>query len=357
MMFKKKSFWIILLVIIALLGAFFYYNQTKNKDAANKYETGKVERGNIVSMINATGTINPVNYVDVSTNVNGELKSVLVRENEVVQKGQVIAYIDDTNLRDNVASLQAVLNNKRADYERYKQLYENGAVSAQTYENAKTAYLTSQADFNKANKSLSDATIVAPMAGTIVGAPLQPGQTISTGLSSQMIIATIADLSKLEIYLTIDETDIAGIKEGQKVKFTVDAFPGKEFEGTVSAVSRGTKGNLGSVSKSVVFYTVKVAIPEGEGKNLLPSMTARASIFGASVDNALLVPLAAIRSDKKGQFVYVMKDGKPQRQSVDVGITGDNYVEIKKGVEEGQEIVISGDTNNKAESKPRQGLF
>ena len=193
---------------------------------------------------------------------------------------------------------------------------------------------------------LSDATITAPMSGTVVGTPLKAGQTISTGISTQMIIATIADLSNLEIYLTVDETDIGNVKNGAKVEFTVDSKPGQTFTGYVSEIARGTKGNMGVTSDSVVYYTVKVSIPADISQNFLPSMTARATILGDDIKNTLVVPLTAVRTDKQGEYVYVIKDGQPVRTTVSTGVTGDTNVQILSGVSEGDEIIVSGDVTS-----------
>ena len=346
-MWKNYKLWIgVVLAIFLLGGGFYYYRQMQQKSQTTSYTTGTVEKGTISTKISATGTINPVNYVDISTNVAGTLEQVLVKENEYVEKGQVIAYIDDTALKATANDALATLNNKKADYDRYAMLVNQNAISQQTFDNAKTAYLQAQEAYDKASYNLSQTEITSPMSGTIIGTPLKAGQTISTGLSSQMIIATVANLDNLEIYLTVDETDIGAVAVGQNVTFTVDAFTDKTFTGTVSAISKGTKGNMGTTSSSVVYYTVKVAIPTSEAASLLPTMTARASIIGREVKDTLVVPLTAIRSDKAGQYVYKIVDGKPTRQAITTGITGDTNIQILKGLAVGDEIVVSGNVTS-----------
>jgi len=343
-MLKNKKIWgIILLAICIIAGGYYYYNQKAMKNAKPQYTTGKVEKGNIKTEISATGTINPVKYVDVSTNVAGTLIDVLVNENDYVEAGQVIAHIDTRELQANADDTYAVMENARKDVERYEILASQDAVARQTYDNALKQYRSALASYQKASANLSDATITAPMSGTIIGTPLKAGQTISTGISTQMIIATIADLKNLEIYLTVDETDVGNVKKGASVNFTVDAYPGKTFTGTVTAVSKGTKGNLGTTSSSVVYYTVKVAIPENQATDLLPTMTARATIFGDEQRDALLVPLTAVRTDKTGEYVYVIKNGQPERVGVKTGITGESSIQVVGGLSEGDEIVVSGD--------------
>ena len=309
-------------VLCVLGGGTYYYMDSLNANQAQTlYTTGKVEKGDVKTSISATGTINPVNYVDVSTNVAGKLEKVLVKENDQVTAGQVIAYIDTRQLQASVDDARAALAKAELDMNRAKSTYERAAAD------------------------LSDATITAPMSGTVVGTPLKAGQTISTGISTQMIIATIADLKNLEIYLTVDETDIGNIKQGAKVEFTVDSKPGETFTGYVSEIAKGTKGNMGTTSSSVVYYTVKVQIPENIAGNFLPTMTARATIFGEDIKNTLVVPLTAVRTDKQGEYVYVIKDGQPVRTAVSTGVTGDTNVQILKGLSEGDEIIVSGDVN------------
>lgn len=324
-------------------GGYYYVHINDSAQTQQKYTTGKVEKGDVKTSISATGTINPVNYVDVSTNVAGKLEKVLVKENDHVTQGQIIAYIDTRQLQAQVDNAKAALDKARLDMNRYKALIDQNAVAAQTYDDAVTAYEQAQSTYDRVSADLSDATITAPMSGTVVGTPLKAGQTISTGISTQMIIATIADLSDLEIYLTVDETDIGNVKNGSKVEFTVDSKPGQTFTGYVSEIAKGTKGNMGVTSNSVVYYTVKVSIPTDISSNFLPSMTARATIFGDDIKNTLVVPLTAVRTDKQGEYVYVIKDGQPVRTAVSTGVTGDTNVQILSGVSEGDEIIVSGD--------------
>ena len=307
------------LAICVIGGGTYYYMHTNTTQTKTQYTTGKVEKGTVKTLISATGTINPVNYVDVSTNVAGKLESVLVKENDQVTEGQVIA--------------------------------------RQTYDTAVSTYEQAKATYDSAVANLSDATITAPMTGTIIGTPLKAGQTISTGISTQMVIATIADLSNLEIYLTVDETDIGNIRSGSKVDFTVDSQPGKTFTGYVSQIAKGTKGEMGTTSSSVVYYTVKVQIPSDIADKFLPTMTARATIYGDEQKDTLVVPMTAVRTDKQGEYVYVIKNGQPTRTSVSTGLTGDTNIQILNGVSEGDEIVVSGDVTTSNKSSGRMGLF
>ena len=310
-MWKQKKLWALIVgVLVIAIGGWQWFANNDAKGAPT-YTTGKVIKGSISSTISATGTINPVHYVDVSTNIPGKLQSVLVKANQKVSAGQVIATIDARQLQASVDNARATLNQASTDLDRYRVLAAQGAVSQQTYDNALATYEKAKASYDQVAANLADSTITAPMDGTIIGEPLKAGQTIATGISTQMIIATIADLSELEIYLTVDETDIGSVKEGAKVDFTVDV------------------------------------------DNFFPSMTARATIHGEERQNVLVVPLAAVRSDKVGEFIYVIKDGKPVRTSVKTGMTGDTTIEIISGVAEGDEIVVSGDITASKKTQQR----
>lgn len=350
-MWKSFKFWgIVLLLLVLATGGWYYYKSQQSAKAKGSYTTGTVEKGTISIVIDSTGTINPVKYVDVSTTISGTLKEVLVKENQQVQAGDTIALIDSRNVEANASNARSVLANAQTDFDRYAELYKQGAISAQAYDNALLKLRQAQATYDIAASNLSDTRIVAPMSGTVIGEPLKAGQTVSQGLSSQMIIATIADLSQLEIYLTVDETDIGSVEIGQRVSFTVDAYTGETFEGKVSGISKGKKGAMGTTSSTVVYYTIKVSIPEEQSPRLLPTMTARATIHGKEAPNTLLVPLTAIRSDRTGDFVYVIENGNPKKQNVKVGITGDSKVQILDGLKEGQEIVVSGDVATSAKT-------
>lgn len=354
-MWRTKKFWGILILILLILGGAFYYFKSKGNTQQTSYTTGTVERGNIAQVITSTGTINPTNYVDISTNVAGMLEQVLVKENDHVTQGQVIATIDARQLQAVADDAKATLDNTKMDMDRYATLAAQGAIPQQTYDTAVMNYQKALAAYDRAIANLSDTTITSPMDGTVIGTPLKAGQTISTGISTQMIIATVADLSNLEIYLTVDETDIGSVKTGARVDFTVDAHPGKTFTGYVSDIALGTKGNMGTTSSSVVYYTVKVAISPSDAANFFPTMTARATIYGDERSNVLVVPLAAVRTDKVGEYVYVIKNGQPERTSVTTGITGETTIEIVKGLNEGDEIVVSGDVGSINTKKTNSG--
>lgn len=368
MMMKGK--WIgIAAVVLVLAGAGYGWYAHSHQEKKAEYTLGKVTRGDIAVSIDATGTIEPVNDVDLSATVSGTLKEVLVKQNEHVTKGQTLAVIESKALTSTMQQARDTLDNKASYYERIRQLYEQNAVSYQTMEDARLAYLTSQSAYEKAQADVNDTVIISPMDGYVIGEPMEAGETVSQGLSSQMIIATVADLSSMQINLLVDETDIGQVSKGQAVTFTVDAYPDKTFHGVVRDISRkkysatSSGGTSSSSSSSVIYYTVYVDINSDELDGLYPSMTARAAIHGKEDDAVLVVPLTAIRSDSQGEYVYRKAGNGVEKAYIKAGITSDTQAEILSGLAEGDDIVVSGAVNDsekaveqkKAEKSSRRG--
>lgn len=352
---KQKKIMTIIIVLCLVGGGIYYWQKQSVPSTKATYTVGTVEKGHIGTYVSATGTINPVNSVDVSTKISGLLKEVLVKENQHVEKGDVLAIIEDKSVTASVEDTKNKMENAWTHYERYQALYDQAAIAKETLDDARLAYLTAKTNYEKAQGDYEDTIITSPITGTVIGEPLKAGQTVSQGLSSQMIIVTVADEKELEIRLLVDETDIGSVKEGQKVQFTVDAYPDKTYTGRVSSISKGTKGSVDTTSTTVVYYTVKVAVDTNDMDGLLPMMTARATIIGDEVDQALLVPLTAIRTDAKGSFVYVIENGKPTARYITTGITGDTEVEVKKGLHEGDQIVVSGVVDGEKQAPKANG--
>ena len=312
-------------------------------ETKQEYTLGKVEKGNIGLRIDATGTIEPVNSVDLSATASGTLEQVLVKQNEQVTKGQKLAVIESKALTSTQQEALNTLNNKQSYYQRLHSLYKQGAVSFQTMDDAKLDYLNAKAAYEKAQADVNDTIVFAPMDGTVIGEPMKTGETVSQGLSSQMVIMTIADLSSMQIELLVDETDIGGVAIGQNVEFTVDAYPDRTFHGVVSNISKKEySSSSSSSSSSVVYYTVYVNINSNELQGLYPSMTARATIKGKEDTDALIIPVTAVRSDTEGSYVYKMESGKLKKVYIKTGITTDTKVEVTSGLSAGDQVVTSG---------------
>ena len=338
---KQKIFMLIVVVLLLIVGIFLW--SPWEKETPPLYTLGEVKKGTMTKVIDATGTIEAIKTVDLSATASGTLEHVYVKQNEVVHKGQILADISSKSLTSIMKEAENTLRNKESHYQRLSNLYDEGAISFQMLDDAKLAYLNAKESYDKAKVDVHDTVIVSPMDGVIIGEPMKSGETVSQGLASQMVIASVADLSAMKIKLLVDETDIGAVKIGQKVDFTVDAYPGKTYHGIVTDISKkeNTAKNQAGNS-SVVYYPVYVLVNDDEIEGLYPSMTARAEITGNEISDALIVPVSAIRSDAKGSYVYKNTDQGLSKVYIDTGMTTDTDVQVLSGLEEHDEIVVGG---------------
>lgn len=360
---QKKWLGLLLAAVIAVGGGYYWYSSSQTETKEN-YTLGEVTKGDIAVTIDATGTIEPVNSVDLSATVSGTLQQMMVKQNEQVSKGQQIAVIESKAAQSTLQQAKNTLANKESYYFRMRRLYRQGAVSYQDMDDARLEYLNSQAAYDKAEADVNDTIVLSPMDGTIIGEPMKEGSTVSQGLSSQMIIATVADLSSMQIELLVDETDIGEVAVGQDVTFTVDAYPNHTFHGRVENISKKEYSSSSSTSSSssVVYYTVYVLINSDELDGLYPSMTARAEIQGRSDKDALLIPITAVRSDASGSYVYRKTASGVEKAYIETGITTNTHAEVLSGLSDGEEIVVSGTVSQEkaevsAKNTPRGPRF
>lgn len=329
----KVGIIITVILLIVAVGAFYVYKGKAVPVSVNPTVT--VERGDIVAMVSATGTLSPVNLVDVSSKISGLIQEMKVSENDQVSVGQVLLVLDDTHLRAQVAQAKARLVNAKGIYERTSRLEAMGAVATQQLDTSLSDYNVAQATYDDAVSQLNDTVIRSPINGQVIGKPTPAGQAVAPGVSTPMILLTVADMSKMQIETQVDESDIGQIKVGQKVNFTVDAYPAKTFSGVVSNISQ--KANVVS---NVVYYKVLVDVDAAE--NLLkPTMTARVSIRIAESKGSLMVPLVAVKSSNGEFYVVIVRNGTEQRTTVTTGITGESKIEILSGLVEGDQVITA----------------
>ncbi|GMB00655.1 efflux RND transporter periplasmic adaptor subunit [Pelosinus sp. IPA-1] len=325
---------ILLVLIVAVAGKFGIAMYADKNKPVMTGQLVSVERGDVVSLVSATGTIKPVNMVDVSSKITGLIKEVRVNENEQVKAGQILILLDDKRLMAQVSQSKAKLANTAANYERNQQLNRIGAVSNQQLDAASMDYSVAQATYDDAVSQLDDTVIKAPIDGVIIGKPIPAGQTVAPGISTPMVLMSVADLSKMQIEAQVDESDIGKISIGQKVDFSVDAYTGKIFNGIVSNVSQ--KANI---QQNVVYYNVTIDV-EGAGTMLKPTMTARVSIHVGESKNTILVPLAAIKENKGQSYVQTMVNGKVENINITIGLSGDEKVEVLSGLTDTDQILL-----------------
>ncbi len=341
----RRKMWLIvvLLLVAAGWGGYNYYNKS-NKPVVTG-TTMQVERGDILATVSATGTISAVNSVDVSSRITGLITKVNVKENDMVTTGQVLIELDDSSLKSQQRQAQSQLTNAAAIFARSQRMAAIGGESMQQLDTDQTNYEVAQATYDNVMTQLEYTVITAPIDGRVIGKPIPAGQTVAPGISNPMVLLTVADLSKMQIQVQVDETDIGRVQLGQKVDFTVDAYPGKTFTGTVTLVSEKAV-----VQQNVVYYTVYVDVDEPQGL-LFPTMTARVTIKVGESKNALIVKLSAIKEIKGQKYVQVMIDGKPESVKVRTGLSDDEKVELLSGVKEGDQIYLP---SSKAAGAPGQ---
>ena len=304
-------------------GGYKYYVSSQTPAATVK--TGVVERGNLVETISATGALSAVNNVDISSKITGRIVEVLVEENQHVNAGDVLVRLDDTALMATMRQMKAKLDNAEANYNRFQKLVESGAISRSEYDNVYADYLVAKTNYEKAASDVQDTVITTPIDGYIIGEPTPVGQTISSGISEPQVIMSVATLDDMQIEAMVDESDIGQVKVGQKVNFTVDAYPNENFSGKVRLISRKAE-----TENNVIYYKVYVDVDDAKGK-LLPTMTARADFVIASAENVLMVPLNCVYVEGKRRFVKVYNTKTKESRDVDVklGLSNDSEIVVQ----------------------------
>ena len=327
-----------------------------------EYSTAPVEKQNISTSITATGTIEPVTEVEVGTQVSGIIDRIYVDFNSEVHRGQVIAELDKTNLlsklasaQSNLSNAQSSLNYQSANYKRYKTLYDKGLVSANDYENAKLNYeqavqqvRVQQQNVTEAQTNLGYATITSPIDGVVLSKEVEEGQTVASAMTTPTLFIIAQDLTDMRVIADIDEADIGGVKEGQRVTFTVDAFPDDTFEGAVTQVRQQA-----TTESNVVTYEVVISAPNDELK-LKPGLTANVTIYTMEKNGVLAVPSRALRftpneallqegetvEDVQAPFKVWTKEGNVfKAHKVEVGTSNGLLTEIISGVAAGTEVL------------------
>ena len=343
------------------------------------FSTSPVEKQNITTSITATGTIEPVTEVEVGTQVSGIIDRIYVDYNSIVQKGQVIAELDKTNLlselastQSNLANAQSSLTYQTSNYNRYKTLFEKGLVSANDYENAKLSYEQAvqqvkvhQQNVQKAQTNLGYATITSPIDGIVLSKEVEEGQTVASAMTTPTLFIIAQDLTDMRVIADIDEADIGGVKEGQRVTFTVDAYPDDIFEGEVTQVRQEA-----TTESNVVTYEVVISAPNNALK-LKPGLTANVTIYTFEKNNVLAVSNRALRftpneallqkdetiSDIDSPHKLWTKEGNTfKAHKVEIGTTNGTLTEILSGVAEGTEVLTDFEIiSNKPQGPAAEG--
>ncbi|WP_299446481.1 efflux RND transporter periplasmic adaptor subunit [uncultured Phascolarctobacterium sp.] len=325
MKFFKNNKYIILACVILLAGSYGgyrYYQSTRQTESTVRL--GQVTKGNLAETVSATGALAALDNVDISSKITGRIVDVLVKENQHVNAGDVLVRLDDTALRATLKQMEAKLVDAQLTYNRDLELLNRGAISQAAFDAAYADYLVAKSVYDKAVSDVNDTVITTPISGYIIGKPTPVGQTISSGISTPQVIMSVATLDNMEIETLVDESDIGRIKEGQKVNFTVDAFPDETFTGVVRLLSKKA-----ITENNVIYYNVYVTVDDAKGK-LLPTMTARAEFIVDEADDVTMVPLNCIYSQGKRRYVKVYNEKTKESRDVDVtlGLSNDNDVVV-----------------------------
>ena len=341
------------------------------------FSTAKVEKGDIQTTITATGTIEPVTSVTVGTQVSGIVSRLYVDYNSEVKKGQVIAELDKTNLtselntaRANLSSAQSTLSYEQTNYNRYKTLYDKGLVSADEYETARLSFLkakdqvtTASQNLQKAQTNLGYATITSPIDGVVLSKSVEEGQTVAASFNTPELFTIAQDLTNMRVIADIDEADIGGVKEGQRVTFTVDAFPDNRFEGQVTQVRQQA-----TTSSNVVTYEVVISAPNNDLK-LKPGLTANVTIYTLEKNGVLVAPSKALRFTinealiAEGQKIedcpgdhklWTLEGNVFKAHAVKIGTTNGILTEIVSGINAGTEVLTDFSIDSGEEEQEQQ---
>jgi len=300
----KRSWKIlIVLVIIAMAGGAFYFYKQKNSKKSASLETVYPTIGNIVQTITATGRLQPIDQVDVGTEVSGTVSKIYADFNQQVEKGQVLLQIDPLKAKARVQQTRAAYRSaenerqyQKRNYERTQELFEKGSVAKveletaeYRYINAQNSLINSKSNLEQAELDLDNCTIKSPIDGIVLSRAVEAGQTVAASLSAPTLFTLARDLNQMEVKADVDEADIGMVKTGQKVEFSVDAFPNDKFTGEVQEVRLSP-----NISSNVVTYTVVIKADNPEQK-LLPGMTANCNIIVEEALQVLTIPLRALQ--------------------------------------------------------------
>ncbi len=364
---KRKIIITLIVIVVVAVGAKFLFGGSGSSSKLS-YATATVGRSDISNSVTATGTIEPVTEVEVGTQVSGIIDKIYVDYNSVVKEGQLIAEMDKVTLESELASAQATYDGNLAEYEyqkknfeRNKGLYEQNLISEQEYDDSEYNYLkaksaldSSKAALAKAQRNLSYAIITSPIDGIVISRDVEEGQTVASGFETPTLFNIAADLTQMQVVADVDEADIGGVAEGQRVNFTVDAYPNDIFEGRVTQIRLGsTNSSSETTDESVVTYEVVISAPNPDLK-LKPRLTANVTIYILDKQNVLSVPSRALRFtpeypliertdivvDCEGEAKLWTREGNTfTAHPVQLGISNGIMTEILGGIDEGTEIV------------------
>jgi HlyD family secretion protein len=347
----KKIKWLIWILVIAAAGVGVWFWKFKEEKTTLVLNTEKPQFGTISTSITATGTVQPVDTVSVGSQVSGTINKVYVDFNSTVKKGQLLAQLDKSlmlaqvqQINANLQQAKANLTYQQSNFQRQDHLFQVGAISKAEQETAMYQYNTAKdnvnsvaAQLSSANRNLSFTDIYSPIDGTVLSRSVSEGQTVAASFSTPTLFSIAKDLTKMQVRASVDEADIGNVGKGQRVSFTVDAFPDDTFFGIVKDIRLQP-----STSANVVTYTTIVDAPNADLK-LKPGMTASIIIYTKEIQNTLLVPNSAFqfKPDSAIKKIYTVQ-----------GRSGDKKDNEAKGSSRLAAPPTSGDSGTAVVGKP-----
>ena len=393
---KKNIKWIVILGILVLaILSMVIVKTTKSSKKELVIRTHVVGEYTVENTVTATGTIEPVETVEVGTQVSGKVEKIYVDFNDVVKKGELLAELDKLTLNQSVSrakasltSAESQLNYAKLTYERTKQLYESNAATLAAYQEAQNTYTqaqmskkNAQASYDQALVDLSYAEIYSPIDGVVLDRAVEVGQTVAASFSTPTLFTLANDLTKMQVEAAVDEADIGQVEVGQRVTFTVDAYTYENFEGTVNQIRMKA-----TTTSNVVKYTVIISAPNPDLK-LFPGMTANVTIVTEEA-TGLAIPAEALNFTpdeqvlknlrkperpaegqrpmappegempqmddtqmSQPQMVWIQKDGNLMPRPVKVGMSDVAYYIIEQGLQAGDSVVLSAQYMVKEKTK------
>ena len=365
--FNKKRIAIAILIVIGIIAGFVF---VKNQKTVSTYITKPIERKTITEVVEASGTINPVNTVSVGSTVSGLISAIYVDFNSTVKKGQLLAEIDPRTFQASVNQNLAAIYNARAaldqaeaalemstkTYNRYQNLYKKNFIPRSQLDEAEATYKTNRAKVDAARAQITQTSaqyqnslvnlnytkIISPVDGVVIARKIDVGQPVAASFQAPELFVIAQDLGKMQIEVSVSEADIGKVREGQEVIYTLDGYPNNVFDGKVTQVRLSP-----TTVSNVVTYSVIVKV-DNDDLRLKPGMTANVSIITSKNDNVLCVPnlslkFAPNKTDKyEKQGIWLLRKGKLVRKEVEIGASDESYTQVTgDDIKEGDKVVVS----------------
>lgn len=378
---KRKVFFILAISFIIISGFLIFIFSDSKK---TKFRTVKIQKGEIIQNVTATGNVNPVTTIIIGTRVSGTVVALYADYNAQVKKGQLIAQIDPTPFENELKQSEAELLNSRAalfkaevnlrdaerTMKRKQELFKRDFIARSELDDAETAFNTAKAQYEialaqlkkaeaglrQAKTNLGYTKIVSPVNGVVIAKNVEVGQTVAASFQTPTLFTIAPDLTKMQVDTNVDEADISKIKVGMEANFTVDAYPDRRFKGKVSQIRLSP-----TVTQNVVTYNVVLSV-DNSHLMLKPGMTANVTFVVENKKDVIKIPNAALRfkmpnsPPSKQQGIWVMRNGKPVRVAVKTGISDGEWTELIEGdIKEGEEVVVDilSQKKGSSQSSPR----